>query len=284
MSHTEKNPQNNNDNKQSADIKNPTAIFIAAVVFLVVAGAIMFFIDSKTDGLRTGKALVDTSEGVPTRLQPIAKFALRVVETDAPLKTGKEVYEATCTTCHATGVAGAPIFGDKAAWAPFIAAGYEDMLNVALNGRAAMPAKGGNPSLKDIEVERAMVYMANEAGAGYAEPSEDGAPAAAPAADNAAAPTTTTAAIDIPAATEEQLRVGEDLYNLSCFACHGTGVAGAPKIGDKADWTPYMETGIDTMLQLAITGKGAMPPRGTAMNSSDEELQSAILYMIQGAR
>lgn len=292
MSLTEKNSQNNNDN-QSADINNPVKIFILAIVFLVVAGGIMFFIDSKTNDLRTGKSVINNSEGVASRLQPVAKFALLVTEEDAPLKTGKEVYEATCTTCHATGVAGAPKFGDKAAWAPYIEAGYEDMLNVALNGKGAMPAKGGNTSLKDLEVERAMVYMANEAGAGYAEPgegeSEDTAKAEATATDTAEAPAVTetadaSATAAIPAATQEQLDVGKDLYNLACFACHGTGVAGAPKIGDKADWTPYMDTGLDTMLQLAISGKGAMPPRGTAMNASDEDLRSAILYMIQDAR
>lgn len=296
MSLTEKNSQNNNDN-QSVAINNPLTIFIIAVVFLVVAGGIIFYIDSQTNDLRTGKARVDTAEGVSNRLQPVAKFTLKVVEQDAPLKTGKEVYEATCTTCHATGVAGAPKFGDKAAWAPFIAAGYEDMLNVAINGKGAMPARGGNPSLKDLEVERAMVYMANEAGAGYAEPGEGGdqeatAPTTAKA-DTSAAVTdadaeetapTTALATAIPAATQEQLDVGKDLYNLACFACHGTGVAGAPKIGDSADWKPYMDTGLDTMLQIAISGKGAMPPRGTAMNASDDELRDAILYMIEDAR
>lgn len=289
MSLTENNSQNNDN--QSVDINNPLTIFIIAVVFMIVAGGIMFYIDSQTNELRTGRSVTDSTEGVSDRLQPIAKFALKEVEKDVPLRTGKEVYEATCTTCHATGVAGAPKLGDKAAWAPFIAAGYQDMLNVAMNGRGAMPAKGGNPSLKDIEVERAMVFMANEAGAGFAEPGEEGGEAAASAADTtdtAEAPATTetaaATAVSIPAATQEQLDVGKDLYNLACFACHGTGVAGAPKIGDSADWKPYMDTGLDTMLQLAISGKGAMPPRGTAMNASDDELRDAILYMIEDAR
>ena len=155
MSLTENNSQNNDN--QSVDINNPLTIFIIAVVFMIVAGGIMFYIDSQTNELRTGRSVTDSTEGVSDRLQPIAKFALKEVEKDVPLRTGKEVYEATCTTCHATGVAGAPKLGDKAAWAPFIAAGYQDMLNVAMNGRGAMPAKGGNPSLKDIEVERAML-------------------------------------------------------------------------------------------------------------------------------
>ncbi|HHU94593.1 MAG TPA: cytochrome c5 family protein [Alcaligenaceae bacterium] len=311
MSLTEKNSQNN-DTTQSVHVKNPVQIFWLAMVFLVVVGGAMFFIDKNTNDLRMGKARPDTSEGVASRIQPVAQFALNIVEGDRPLKTGKEVYDATCTTCHATGVAGAPKFGDKAAWAPYIETGYETMLQVALNGKGAMPAKGGNTALDDLEVERAMVYMANEAGAGFPEPKggEEGAAATktaaatdkaepAPAAEKAdAAPTAEKAEEKvvaaaapaakseggIPAASADELATGKGLYDAACFVCHGSGVAGAPKFGDKAAWAPYIETGLDAMLQVAISGKGAMPPRGTAMNASDEELRAAILYMVEQVR
>lgn len=321
MSLTKKNPPNNDS--QSVHVKNPLPIFLLAMIILIAVGGVMYFIDIKTNDLRMGKARVvdNSSESLASRLQPVAKFALLVPEEgDVALKTGQQVYEATCTTCHAAGVAGAPIFGNKDAWAPFIKAGYEDMLNVALHGRGAMPAKGGNTTLKDIEVERAMVYMANAAGADYAEPSEDGKETAAdtdsaktdetetvkadtPEPTPAAEESTETAAAQdkdandaataevvsadaggIPAATEEQLAIGKKIYDSACVACHSTGVAGAPKFGDKADWAPYIETGLDTMLQISISGKGAMPPRGTAMNASDEDLRATILYMIQDAR
>lgn len=296
MSLTEQ-QNHNNDDKQSVHVKNPARIFWLSILFLLVVGAAMFYIDSNTNDLRMGKARPDTSESVAARIQPVAQFALNIVEADRPLKTGKEVYDATCTTCHATGVAGAPKFGDKDAWAPYIAAGYETMLQVALNGKGAMPAKGGNTTLDDLEVERAMVYMANEAGAGFAEPGDNqtetpaqqanaGEQKADSAADDSAETTATAAAGDnaIPAATEEQLATGKKLYDAACFACHGSGVAGAPKFGDKDAWAPYIETGLDTMLQVAITGKGAMPPRGTAMNASDDDLRDAILYMIEQVR
>lgn len=314
MSLTEKNSQNN-DTTQSVHVKNPVQIFWLAMVFLVVVGGAMFFIDKNTNDLRMGKARPDTSEGVASRIQPVAQFALHIVEGDRPLKTGKEVYDATCTTCHATGVAGAPKFGDKAAWAPYIETGYETMLQVALNGKGAMPAKGGNTALDDLEVERAMVYMANEAGAGFPEPKggEEGAADAAatktaaatdkaepaPAADKAEAAPAAEKAEEkvvaaaapaakseggIPAASADELATGKGLYDAACFVCHGSGVAGAPKFGDKAAWAPYIETGLDAMLQVAISGKGAMPPRGTAMNASDEELRAAILYMVEQVR
>src|SRR5699024_9933967 len=98
---------------------------------------------------------------------------------DLELKTGEEVYNSTCATCHAEGIAGAPKFGDTHAWAPYIETGYDELLKVALNGRGAMPAKGGNTSLDDLEVERAMVYMANAAGTDFDEPDVDGEEGAA---------------------------------------------------------------------------------------------------------
>lgn len=296
MSTTEKNPKNNDDN-QSVHINNPVKIFLLALLFLVISGFVMFYIESNTDDLRSGKmrSMVSAEEGVASRLQPVAKFALLVVEKDAPLKTGQQVYDAACTTCHATGVAGAPVFGSKDAWAPYIATGYDEMLKNAMNGKGAMPAKGGNPSLKDIELARAVVYMTNASGANYPEPAEEGATAAVPADEAktevaaAAEPASAPEAADnadngIPAATAEQLATGKAIYDTACFACHATGVAGAPTFGSKEAWAPYIETGLDTMLQIAIAGKGAMPPRGTAMNASDDELRATILYMIEDVR
>ena len=72
---------------------------------------------------------------------------------------GKKVYDSTCTACHASGVAGAPKFGDKAAWAPHIKLGVPHLYDLALKGKGAMPAKGGNTSLSDADVKAAVDYM-----------------------------------------------------------------------------------------------------------------------------
>jgi cytochrome c5 len=72
---------------------------------------------------------------------------------------GKKTFDAVCTACHGTGVAGAPKFGDKAAWAPRIAQGKDTLYNAALHGLRAMPPKGGNPSLSDADVKAAVDYM-----------------------------------------------------------------------------------------------------------------------------
>lgn len=73
---------------------------------------------------------------------------------------------------------------------------------------------------------------------------------------------------------------GEATYNRVCQACHATGAAGAPLLGNKEAWQPRIDQGLDVMLQTAINGKGAMPPRGTCTNCSDEDLKAAIEYMV----
>ncbi len=73
---------------------------------------------------------------------------------------------------------------------------------------------------------------------------------------------------------------GEERYKSTCALCHATGVAGAPKFRDEADWKARMAVGMDEMLAIAIKGKGAMPPKGTCMDCSDQELRMTIEYML----
>jgi len=82
------------------------------------------------------------------------------------------------------------------------------------------------------------------------------------------------------AAAPSAARAGKDIYATTCFACHDTGAAGAPKKGDAAAWGKYTAKGIDDMLKNAISGVGAMPPRGTCGNCSDAELRDTIQYII----
>ncbi|WP_440054417.1 c-type cytochrome [Pseudoalteromonas sp. T1lg65] len=72
-------------------------------------------------------------------------------------------------------------------------------------------------------------------------------------------------------------RSGEQVYQAACFACHGTGALGAPKTAD--DWAPRIAKGMDVLLDHAINGFNAMPPRGTCTTCSDEEISAAIDFM-----
>lgn len=73
---------------------------------------------------------------------------------------------------------------------------------------------------------------------------------------------------------------GATVYNSVCGACHGTGVAGAPKAGDKAAWAPRIAQGNDALYKTAIAGKGAMPPKGGAADLSDDEIKGAVNHLV----
>lgn len=71
----------------------------------------------------------------------------------------------------------------------------------------------------------------------------------------------------------------ETIYNTKCMACHATGAAGAPKIGDKEAWAPRIATGIDALVASATNGKNAMPPKGACMDCTADDLKAVIEYM-----
>jgi cytochrome c5 len=99
-------------------------------------------------------------EAPPAPAQAPAPAPAPVAEAEkAPAAIGAEVYQASCATCHAEGVAGAPKTGDKAFWEGKIAGGPEQLVQNAINGIGTMPAKGGNPNLSDDEVRAAVEYM-----------------------------------------------------------------------------------------------------------------------------
>ncbi|AOB32882.1 cytochrome C [Bordetella sp. H567] len=288
-------------------IKTPKQLIVTVVLaFLVPIIIILMLVNMVASYGRSGAgSSALTPEAIDKRIAPVAGFDL--VDANAPkvFKTGEQVFSSVCTSCHTAGVAGAPKVGDNAAWAPRMKEGLQAMFNIALHGKGAMPAKGGNPSLSDYEVERAVVFMANKSGGSFKEPEAPAQPAAnqgqaqaaaAPAATAQAAPAAPAAThapaaqaqAPAPAAPAQQAAAvnpaGEKLYKTTCFACHGTGVAGAPKFGSKADWDKYIQTGTDTMVKTAITGKGAMPPKGGAANASEADIRAAVEYMVQAAK
>lgn len=209
------------------------------------------------------------------RVAPVASIAVgevaeQAAAADSGPVSGEEVYQTACVACHGAGVAGAPKFGDAAAWEPRIAQGAETLYEHALNGFNAMPAKGGNTSLSDDAVKAAVDYMIGSpdggGGSAAAATSEVAAAAPAEAASGAAS------AVD-----------GEALYNASCAVCHAAGVAGAPKFGDAAAWQPRIAQGIETLYQHAINGLNAMPPKGGALTLSDDEIKAVVDHMVQAA-
>lgn len=77
---------------------------------------------------------------------------------------------------------------------------------------------------------------------------------------------------------------GQQVYQTSCQACHATGAAGAPKVGDKEAWAPRIATGMDALMNSVMNGKNAMPPKGACMSCSDDDLKAATQYMVDQAK
>jgi cytochrome c5 len=221
---------------------------------------------------RTADPAAMTPEAIASRIQPVGRveFGGAGGGGGAAGQSGEQVVKTVCATCHQAGLAGAPKIGDKVAWGPRIKQGQAALVQSALKGKGAMPPKGGNASLSDDDIARAVAFMANQAGASFKEPAvkapaqKPGAQAAAPAAGGAAD--------------------GKKVYDSTCTACHAAGVAGAPKLGDKAAWAPRIKQGMDTLVQSATKGKGAMPPKGGNASLSDADLRAAIEYMVSQAK
>ena len=110
-------------------------------------------------------------------------------------------------------------------------------------------------------------------------------PAAASAGDQAAARPAEAKAPEKAAAKapEAASKSGDEVIKTACAACHATGAAGAPKLGDTAAWEPRAAKGLDTLLHNSINGIGAMPPRGGHMNLSDDEIRKAVVVMLERA-
>ncbi len=234
-----------------------------------------------------GKPAADLGEeAAMRRIQPMAQVSLAGSAGGAKAARGsEEIYKATCAACHDAGVAGAPKTGDKAAWAARIGVGLEKLAASGIKGKGAMPPKGG-ADLSDADFTRVVAWLANKSGASFKEPAAPkaeaaAAPAAAPApAPAAAAPAPAPA----PAAAAPAAGNGKKVYDMACVACHASGVAGAPKFGDKAAWAPRLATGLDALTTSVIKGKGAMPPKGGNASIPDADIRAAVEYMAAAAK
>ena len=115
-------------------------------------------------------------------------------------------------------------------------------------------------------------------------PASEAAPAPPAEQPTAAAVTPVVAPASTPGAgAAVDLAKGESVYGMACLACHTTGAAGAPKLGDKAAWAPRIAQGMDVLHASAINGKGAMPPKGGRVDLSDADIQAAVVYMVKAS-
>lgn len=255
---------------------------LAVLIGLVLLAVIFFFAAQLLSTMSGGgpATLSMAQKATEERIQPVGQVE---TGTGAPAggeaagggRSGKEVVAAVCGACHSTGAAGAPKIGDKAAWAPRADQGMEAMMQSAINGKGAMPPRGGG-QVSDEELKKAIVHMLQETGIEVAGAGAGGEQAAAGAEQKEAGKDDGGKA----ASGEANLERGKEVVQKTCAACHTAGVAGAPKIGDKQAWEARVEQGMDVMLKAVVNGKGAMPPKGGG-NHSEEELSDAIHYMLK---
>jgi len=314
-------------------------------MFLLILGALVAFtviimfmaniIGGSMDEIKAG----DTARlaAVEKRIAPVGRVNIAGAEqtagtpaaAPAASRSGAEVYQAVCFACHFTGAADAPKLGDKAAWDARAATGMDSLVSAAINGKGAMPPRGGNPATTDQEIRAAVVHMLTEMGYDTNASAAAAAPSAVEQAKETAGAVVETAQTTAPNAVEQvkaaaadavaagqemvggavdkakepvaggtvaaptgaassgaepvevDLKKGQQVYQVACFACHGTGAAGAPKLGDAAAWAPRIAQGSEMLLKSALSGKGAMPPKGGRVDISDMDITAAVAYLIK---
>ena len=297
MSATDHNSPHEEDHEiaHTGPIKTPqqllAAVFFSFVVPIFAIIGLVYYVTTQNV---PAAGAIDSGQALAKRIQKVGSVEIR--DANRPLKSGEEVYKAQCVACHAAGAAGAPKFGDEAAWAPRLKTGFEALWNSSLKGKGAMGAQGGG-DFQDVEIGRAVVYLTSAAGGKFPEPAAPAAPAAGASAPAAAAATgaapaaspeavaTLTAAKTAPAAAVIPVAsgTGEALYKQACVVCHASGVAGAPKFGNKDSWALRIPMGVDTLAASVIKGKGAMPPKGGS-TASDGEIRAAVEYLLAAVK
>ncbi|CAM2194964.1 Cytochrome c class I [Paraburkholderia kururiensis] len=299
-----------------APIKTPGQLIAAVIagfaIPVIVIVLLAYYVDNST---RTGAGTDELSDAaVAKRVAPIAQLNLRDANAPHVYKTGEQVYQAVCSACHAAGAAGAPKFGNAGDWGPRISQGFDTLWHNALNGKNAMPPRGGTSpdDYSDYEIGLAVAYMANHGGAQFQDPPKPAAgaqgasaaaaasggatAAAAPGADASTASAQAAAAMAALASAPQAAapasgatqsadasQAGKALYQQVCQACHAAGVLNAPKFGDKEAWAPRLKDPMDVVYNYALHGKGAMPPKGGS-NASDADVKAAVDYMVSAAK
>ena len=266
--------------QHSSFIKTPQQLVVVILLaFLVPIIGIVLLVQLVTIKPASDPTAL-SSESVAARIQPVGRVEFGSPAAAPGARTGEAIVKQVCANCHQQGVANAPKIGDAKSWAAAMKQGLKGMLANAIKGKGAMPPRGGDASITDEELSRAIVYMANQSGGKFKEPAAPAKQAAKPEAPKVAAQAEKAEAK--PAATAGAN--GKAVYDKTCVACHAAGVAGAPKPGDKDAWAPRLQQGQDVLLQSVIKGKGAMPPKAGNPALTDAEIWAAVEFMISQSK
>ena len=291
--------------EHSSFIKTPKQLAIVVLLAFAVPISLIVLLSQLVTGmLPAGKS--DDEKNVLMRIQPVGQLALAEIGPAPGSRTGEQVYQTVCKTCHEAGIAGAPKFGDKAAWATPIKQGFDVLIQHAINGLQqngkVMPPKGGNADLTDTEVSRAVAFMANAGGAAFKEPAAPAAPAApapvasaspissaaaaTPAPAAPAAATAPAAAAAPPAGVLDQKSAEALMQKNGCAACHGIDkkIVGPAYVDVAAKYRGDKNALAQLSQKVKAGGSGVwgaipMPPNAQVSDADIKSLVSWILTL-----
>jgi len=285
-------------------IKTPKQLAIVVLLAFAVPISLIVLLSQLVTGmLPAGKS--DDEKNALMRIQPFGQLAIAEIGPAPGSRTGEQVFQAVCKTCHEAGIAGAPKFGDKAAWATPIKQGFNVLIQHAINGLQqngkVMPPKGGNADLTDTEVARAVAFMANAGGAAFKEPAAPAAPAApapvasaSPIASAAAAtpvaaapaPAPVPTAAAAPAGALDQKSAEAMMQKNGCAACHGIDkkIVGPAYVDVAAKYRGDKNALAQLSQKVKAGGSGVwgavpMPPNAQVSDADIKSLVSWILTL-----
>jgi cytochrome c5 len=267
------------------------AIVLAALVAFTV---IIFFIARFLMSANSKEENAFLQQYEDERLKPVGEVSTgKVAQTEPKAASGtgnitqasgQQTYSQACSTCHDTGSMGAPKITDTAAWQSRIKKGKQTLYEHAINGFGAMPPKGGQASLSEVQVKAAVDYIVTQVSGGGGTGKQQAAGGGKVAQE--AQPTKAQAVPREKLAGIKHITAkgssaeGKSVYNIMCSTCHDSGVLGAPKVTDKDAWEARIAKGPQALYNGAINGVGAMPAKGGNPQLSNQEVKVAVDYII----
>jgi cytochrome c5 len=141
-----------------------TVVMIVTGLMLVAAVVFLFTRLANVISDNSVKGELNNTARVEANIQPVGNVATGAVAAGPVVRSGKEIADSVCLSCHGSGVLGAPKIGEKGDWSARAGKGLDGLVKTAISGLNAMPPKGGDPSLSDEDITKAVSYMLEESG------------------------------------------------------------------------------------------------------------------------
>ncbi len=176
------------------------------------------------------------------------------------LRRGKEVYMSACIICHQNGAMSAPLIGSASSWYSRLkTSGLNGLYRNVINGYNSMPVKGACVICSENDIKASVDYILNKS-------------------------LTRSQRIELAKGGSKTFPVsGQDIYKKNCSVCHDSGESGAPVIGDKKAWTPFLAQDLDALVEHTIKGK-AHPKNGGCKQCTTAEIMSAVKYIVNQSK